>query len=224
MFKSTLSTLALLASTGFAMAEGAPMSFDVAEDLTRFVFAAEPVFDDGMPAFGNAFVTQGYIYEDGTLDDGAEGTLADGSPAFPDKVIGRWTCDGFFVGDGARTQTGAWVISRQVFEFDSGEILINQGAELADVDMAAHRAITGGTGAYAHVGAEMFQTLLGMTDGFGVRLSIDIPSADHAAMMQDAKAESWHTTYYDHIDESDHTEWDSGAPVGPIEFLSAPTS
>ncbi len=224
MFKSTLSTLALLASTGFAMAEGAPMSFDVAEDLTRFVFAAEPVFDDGMPAYGNAFVTQGYIYEDGTLDDGAEGTLADGRPAFPDKVIGRWTCDGYFVGDGARTLTGAWVISRQVFEFDSGEILINQGAELADVDVAGPRAITGGTGVYAHVGAEMTQTLLGMTDGFGARLSIDIPGEEQASIAPEQGTESWHNTYFGRVDETDHTEWDSGMPVGPIDPVAAPAT
>lgn len=224
MFKPTLSTLAFVASTGFAMAEGAPMSFDVAEDLTRFVFAAESVFDDGMPAYGNAFVTQGYIYEDGTLDGGAEGTLADGSPAFPDKVIGRWTCDGFFVGDGARTLTGAWVISRQVFEFDSGEILINQGAELADVDVAGPRAITGGTGAYAHVAAEMTQTLLGMTDGFGVRLSIEIPGEEHASISPGHEAQGWHSSYFGHIDEADHTEWDSGVPVGPMDQVTLPTS
>lgn len=207
MLKSALSTLALLASTGLAAADSAPMSFDVAEDLSRFIYAAEPVFDDGMPAFGNPFVTQGYIYEDGTLDGGAEGTLADGSPAFPDKVIGRWTCDGFFVGDGARTSTGAMVITRQVFEFDTGEILINQGAELADVNVAAPRVITGGTGIFADVGSEMTQTLLGMTDGYGVRLSIEIPTDDHAAVEVPDRAE---------MDDSDHAEWDSGVPVGPM--------
>lgn len=204
MSKLNLSALVLLATTSLASASDAPMSFDVAEDLSRFVYAAQPVFDDGLPAYGNAFVTQGYIYEDGTLDGGAEGTFADGSPAFPDRVIGRWTCDGFFVGDGARTTTGAMVITRQVFEFDSGEILVNQGTELADIDVAAPRVITGGTGAYAEVGSEMSQTLLGMTDGYGVRLSIEIP--------QDNRAE----TGGDYIDETDHTEWDSGVPVGPI--------
>lgn len=207
MIKLTLSTLALVASTSFALADNAPMSFDVAEDLTRFVYAAEPVFEDGMPAFGNAFVTQGYIYEDGTLDGGAEGTRADGSPAFPDKVIGRWTCDGFFVGDGARTKTGAMVITRQVFEFDTGEILVNQGAELADVDVPAPRAITGGTGVFADVGSEMTQVLLGMSDGYGVRLSIDIP-AQGRAIHQQGKPEL-----------GGHTEWDSGGPVGPVDVI-----
>ncbi|KMW59679.1 hypothetical protein AIOL_004661 [Candidatus Rhodobacter oscarellae] len=204
MLKSTLTTLALFATTNMAAANGAPMSFDVAEDLSLFIFASEPVFEDGMPAFGNAFVTQGYIYEDGTLDGGAEGTLADGSPAYPDKVIGRWTCDGFFVGDGARTTTGAMVITRQVFEFENGDILINQGAELADIGVEAPRAITGGTGSFANITGEMSQVLLGMTDGFGVRLSIDIPSREQAAMNDP------------HVDETDHAEWDSGFPVGPL--------
>lgn len=188
MFKSTLTAMALLATTTAAFAGETPMSFDVAEDITRFVFAESPVFDDGMPAYGNAFVTQGYIYEDGTLDGGAEGTLADGSPAFPNKVIGTWTCDGFFVGDGARTETGAMVITRQVFEFDNGDILINQGAELADINVKAPRVITGGTGSFAGMSGEMAQTLLGMTDGFGVRLLIDLEPEEHAHLFRDSNA------------------------------------
>ena len=80
---------AALASTAFsAQADGMLTSFDVAEDISRFVFAEAPVFDDGMPAYGNPFITQGYVYPAGTLDGGVEGTLADGSAAFPDKVIG----------------------------------------------------------------------------------------------------------------------------------------
>jgi len=43
------------------------MHFDIAEDGTRFVFAEDPVFEDGMPDYGNSFVTRGYIYPEGTL-------------------------------------------------------------------------------------------------------------------------------------------------------------
>ncbi|WP_299047173.1 hypothetical protein [uncultured Tateyamaria sp.] len=183
MYKSTLCAIALMAAaTTHAFAGDTPMSFDVAEDMSRFVFAPAPVFDDGMPAYGNAFITQGYIYEDGTLDSGVEGTLPDGSPAFPDKVIGRWTCDGYFVGDGMRTQTGAVVITRQVFEFDNGDILINQGTELVDVNVKAPRVITGGTGAFAGMSGEMTQVLLGMSEGYGVRLLIDVKPEEHAAL------------------------------------------
>ena len=44
------------------------LAFDVAEDMTRFVFAEQPVHEDGMPAYGNPFITQGYIYPAGTLE------------------------------------------------------------------------------------------------------------------------------------------------------------
>ena len=165
---------ATLAATAFsAQADSALPAFDVAEDLSRFVFAKTPVFDDGMPAYGNPFVTQGYVYPAGTLDGGIEGTLADGSPAFPGKVIGTWTCDGFFVGDGMRTETGAMVITRQIIQFTDGDLLITHGPELADVDVSVTRAVTGGTGDYADAPAEIRQVMLGMSDGYGVRLQME---------------------------------------------------
>ena len=147
MFKTTLVTLASMAAfSAGAMAGNAPMKFDVAEDHTRFVFASAPVHDDGLPAFGNAFVTQGYVYEDGTLTGGHEGVNPDGSPVFPDKVIGTWTCDGWYVGNGFHTKEGTILISRQVFEFEDGSILITQGPEAVDENVPLPRAITGGTG------------------------------------------------------------------------------
>lgn len=182
MFAKSIATTVLALGLTTAAGAGDITSFDVAEDLSRFVWASAPVFEDGMPAFGNAFITQGYIYEDGTLDGGVEGTLADGSPAFPDKIIGTWTCDGFFVGDGARTATGAMVITRQVFEFHNGDVLINQGSELADINVPATRVITGGTGQFENLYGAMTQTLLGMSDGYGVRLLIDITPQEHARL------------------------------------------
>jgi len=157
--------------------------FDVAEDLSRFIFASAPVHADGMPAFGNAFVTQGYIYPAGALDGGVEGTKADGSPAWPDLVIGTWTCDGYFVGEGGYTTTGNMVITRQVFEFNDGSIIITQGPELADVDVAIIRPITGATGDYKGAGEVMEQTLLGMSDGYGVRLQFEIDPANEQAFL-----------------------------------------
>jgi hypothetical protein len=171
-----LTNLALAALTAFtpnAVVAGMLPAFDVAEDLTRFVYDQAPVFDDNMPAYGNAFVTQGYVYPAGTLGGGIEGTLPDGSPAFPDKVIGTWTCDGYYVGDGFRTQTGTVVITRQVMAFDDGDVLITQGPELVQTDVEIVRAVTGGTGAYAHAPGEIRQTLLGMSDGYGVRLQME---------------------------------------------------
>jgi len=165
---------ATLASTAFcAHADSALPAFDVAEDLSRFVFSETPVFDDGMPAYGNPFITQGYVYPAGTLDGGVEGTLADGNPAFPGKVIGTWTCDGYFVGHGMRTETGTMVITRQIIQFTDGDLLITHGPELADVDVSVTRAVTGGTGDYADAPAEIRQVMLGMSDGYGVRLQME---------------------------------------------------
>ncbi|HMS95324.1 MAG TPA: hypothetical protein PKA03_08905 [Tabrizicola sp.] len=175
-------SLALLTSIsagqGFAETLAA---FDVAEDLTRFVYAETQRFEDDMPAYGNAFVTQGYIYPAGTLDGGVEGTKADGSPAFPDKVIGTWTCDGYFVGQGMRTESGTFVISRQVFQFNDGGLLITQGPELIDNGAPVSRAVTGGTGDYAEVGSEIVQVMLGMSDGYGTRLQMKLSEVSAAS-------------------------------------------
>ena len=62
-----------------------PVEVEVAEDGTRFVFDEAPLLENGYPAYGNAFVTQGYIYPAGTLD-GTNGVNADGSPEFPELV------------------------------------------------------------------------------------------------------------------------------------------
>ena len=158
-------------------ADDGTLRFDVAEDFTRFNFAGAPVFDDGMPAYGNPFITQGYIYPEGTLN-GSNGTLPDGSPEFPELVLGEWTCRGWFVGDGAHSTTGPVVITTQVYSF-GGEpgaaTLITDGYELVDVDVAVGRAITGGTGPYAGARGGASQTLLGFTEQMAVNLRFALP-------------------------------------------------
>lgn len=158
--------------------EDGTLRFDVAEDATRFVFAPEPVHDDGMPAYGNAFVTQGYIYPEGTLD-GSNGVLADGSPEFPDQVLGEWTCRGWFIGDGAHTTTGPWVITTQVYNFGSeagAAILVTEGSEIADLNVPIARAISGGTGPYTGASGAGAQTLLGFnaTEGVDIRFELSM--------------------------------------------------
>ena len=66
--------------------------------------------------------------------------------------------------------SGTIVITRQIIQFTDGDLLITQGPELADVAVPVVRAVTGGTGEYATAPAEIRQTLLGMSDGYGVRL------------------------------------------------------
>ena len=57
------------------------IKYEVAEDGNRFKFDDLNLFEDGMPGYGSAFVTQGYIYPVGTLN-GTNGAFDDGKPEF----------------------------------------------------------------------------------------------------------------------------------------------
>lgn len=208
MLKAIISSSALsLSLVSFAQA-GAPMAFDVAEDHTRIFMADNPLHENGMPAHGNAFVSQGYIYPAGTLDAGTKGVLEDGTPAFPDLVMGTWTCDGYFVGEGANATTGVWVISRQTFAFEDGDTIITQGTEIVDVGVENLRPVTGATGEYADLSGGMVQTLLGFSELMSVNVSF--------RMEQHASDHSYVAPKDASFDQTHHLEWDSGFPVGPI--------
>jgi hypothetical protein len=159
-----------------AQSEDEVMRFEIAEDGARFVFGDHRLFEDGMPAYGSQFVTQGYIYPEGTLN-GSNGVLANGEPEFPDLVVGEWTCYGYMIGDGAHTTTGKWVVSTQVYEFENGTIFTD-GFELVDTDTPFTRAITGGTGDFVSVSGEQVQELRGFTEAMGVNLVVEFQIAD----------------------------------------------
>jgi hypothetical protein len=151
----------------------------VAENGKRFTPDETPVFPDGLPAYGNEFITEGYIYPHGTLD-GTNGVNTDGSPEFPNKVIGRWYCRGWHVGDGAHTTTGPIVITHQLYDFGAqpGQTtLTTDGIELADMGVPFQRAIIGGTGVYALARGEATQTLLvfpNQAGGVNLRLTLKV--------------------------------------------------
>jgi hypothetical protein len=87
--------------------------FDVSSIPQRLVFDEAPLFEeDQIPAHGNQFINQGYIYPHGFLDHHV-GTNPDGTPTYPENVLGFWTCRGTFISDGAHTLTGPWVASTQ---------------------------------------------------------------------------------------------------------------
>ena len=74
------------------------------------------------------------------------------NPNFLTRVVGKWVCRGYFIGDGAHTTTGPWVITTQTFDLDDTpghHTIITEGFELADVGVAGDRAITGGTGPFS---------------------------------------------------------------------------
>ena len=150
------------------------LRLDVAEDPTRFVFAPTPVDADGLPAYGNYFITQGYLYPEGTLN-GSDGVLPDGRPEFPEKVVGEWTCWGSHVGQGAKTKTGPIVVTTQLYRLgkQAGDrTVVTEGYELADVGVPVKRAITGGTGRFRSAGGEQVQRLLGFGGSNGVKLRV----------------------------------------------------
>ncbi len=78
-------------------AEEGVLRFDVAENANPYVWSGQPELVDGRPANATPFLTLGYIYPEGTLTD-SNGVLPDGSPEFPDKVLGQWTCWGWYLG------------------------------------------------------------------------------------------------------------------------------
>jgi len=152
-------------------------SFDLAEDAAqKFVFDEGPVSEDGLPKYGNAFVTGGYIYPAGTLD-ATNGVNPDGSPEFPAMVMGTWYCKGYFIADFTPESQGPLVLTTQVFDFgdEPGRMtMTTEGLESATVGEEIKRAITGGTGRYRNVRGQIVQELLGanVTEGVNLRIRV----------------------------------------------------
>ena len=176
-----ISSLSAEDSIAAATATDGVLRFDVAEDGTHFVFDPDLTDGDGMPGYGTSFVTHGYLYPAGTLSE-SNGVNADGSPEFPDQVLGEWICRGWFVGEGMRTTTGAMVVTSQLYSFGDtpGEAMLSSdGYELADVGVEVTRAITGGTGSFVGAGGEARQILLGLnaTEGVNLQYELELESA-----------------------------------------------
>lgn len=130
-----------------------PLTFDIA--MNGFSFSFEGAANsNGFPADGTPFVIRGYIYPGGTFarHGKASGVLPDGSPEFPDRVLGTWYCRGWHLQDGDAL-TGPVVATTQIFELDArvagSQTLVTDGIELADFDVWFERTTTGGTGRFA---------------------------------------------------------------------------
>lgn len=159
-------------------AEGTTLEFDISEDMTRFIFDKDVVYEDGLPADGSSFITRGYLYEAGTLQE-SNGVNPDGSPEYPDKVIGEWICQGYMINDAGHATGGVWVFSTQFFQLSDtpgAQTLVTTGYELADIGVAISRAITGGSGDYSTARGEATQTMLGLnaTEGVNLRVQVNV--------------------------------------------------
>lgn len=188
---AAVATSAALARPG----NSARLHVEVAEIGSRFVFDPDVVDDDGLPTRGNDFVTEGYVYEEGTLtctDGVCDGVVYDdaGNPApeFPDAVIGTWTCWGTHTEDAATTTSGTIVATTQVYDFgdELGErSIVTTGFERVD-DVPIERAIVGGTGRPGHDRGTATQSLRGLNNPdtlvegspvFGVTLFVELDRA-----------------------------------------------
>jgi hypothetical protein len=168
--------LALPAAAAQATEPRTTFSVDVVADCNRFISEGVRHPHPG-PVFGDYFMQEGLIYEAGTLaancagGDGC-GLNPDGTPEFPEAVIGKWTCYGSFVGNGGATAEGVWLYSTQVYEFDVEQMddnvnapgehaLVSHGTERNDLDVPWDRAITGGYGKFKRSVGQVQQTKIG---------------------------------------------------------------
>lgn len=181
---SAVVALALLVGAGPVIAQSdaeldssaaGTLRFDVAMDGTSFFFEG-PTNADGFPANGTPFIIRGHIYPAGTFDaHGADsGTNADGSPEFPDEVLGTWYCRGWHLQDGDAV-TGPVVATTQIFDLDADNpgrrTIVTDGIELADFDVEFGRAIVGGTGAFRKARGTSTQVVVGFNASEGFNTS-----------------------------------------------------
>lgn len=183
--RSFLRSTILLVLAAASLAQAQPsasteaLTVEVAEIPGAFVFFG-PTAEDGMPVRGAAFVTRGYLYPAGTLRD-EHGVQPDGSPTYPDAVIGIWTCRGWFIGDALAAGDGPAAITTQLFAFDEafgGDVLVTEGYEVMSVGVPFRRAITGGTGRFEGVTGEVRQEMVSMNDEMLVHYTFLVPLAE----------------------------------------------
>jgi hypothetical protein len=96
--------------------------------------------------------------------------LPDGSPEFPDLVIGTWTCRGWFLVDLMNTTKGAYVATTQYFDFRERlgrEAYFTEGFEPADIGNPLLRAIVDGIGRHEDAGGQHLQTVVGFNATMG---------------------------------------------------------
>jgi hypothetical protein len=164
-------------------------SVDIVADCNRFISEGVGHPHPG-PVFGDYFMQEGLIYEGGTLSANCEGgdgcgLNEDGTPEFPEAVIGKWTCYGSFVGKGGATAEGVWLYSTQVYEFDVEQVepnvfapgehaLVSVGPERNDLNVPWDRAITGGYGKFRHARGQLQQTKIGFNQTECENFTVDV--------------------------------------------------
>lgn len=109
-------------------------------------------------------------------------------------------------------------MTRQTYRFHEGDLLISHGPELVNPGVPVIRAVTGGTGDYADTAPELVQTLLGMSDGYGLRLQIKFDaSADfESEECRRAITKTWSGRAPSHCEQD--REWPDGHELARQEI------
>lgn len=172
----TMSLLAVGSTATLVLAQEGALEVEVAEYGSRFFPDSSMADEDGNPTRGAWFVTEGYIYEAGTLtctDGACDGVVYDEagvpSPEFPDAVLGTWHCAGTHLEDAAVMGefVGPVALTTQVFDFgeNGADSIMTSGYESANVGVGYERAVIGGTGMYSGASGVQQQTTIGFNNG-----------------------------------------------------------
>ena len=171
----TMSLLAVGSTATLVLAQEGGLEVEVAEYGSRFFPDSSMADEDGNPTRGAWFVTEGYIYEAGTLtctDGACNGVVYDEagvpSPEFPDAVLGTWHCAGTHLEDAAVMGefVGPVALTTQVYDFGENGVdsIMTSGYESANVGVEYQRAVIGGTGMYAGASGVQVQSTIGFNN------------------------------------------------------------
>lgn len=116
-----------------------------------------------------SFIVEGHIYKKGTFEYyGFEsGIKSSGAPEFLDRLMGKWTCKGWYINRGPETKTGYYIDSTHTYELDSrtalSRILTSNGKEKIEMHESFSRVLCSGMGSYSKVkGGNVTQTNVGI--------------------------------------------------------------
>ena len=171
---SSLALAGLIVIGAPATAQDSTLTVEVVETGSRYTPDLDGLDADGNATRGTYYITEGYIYEAGTLTCGGgvcNGVVYDeagnASPEFPDKVIGTWTCYGTHTEDLATYEGGVLAVSTQIFDLGDtpgSDTIVTSGFETGDFDVPVSRAVIGGTGTHSGATGDQVQTLLGFNN------------------------------------------------------------
>lgn len=114
---------------------------------------------------GDQFIVEGYIYPAGTTD-GSNGINADGTPEFPDQLLGLWTCNGWFATLRDESITPVSARTWQTFEFDlvnvGNNMISTHGFEQLQLSSVMTRPVSAASGVFADKGGVQTQSIIGI--------------------------------------------------------------